>query len=58
MNKDVIVLCTDITSKQSLMIINSGVVVMPFEEYEKAWKMYTNKSVDFPYIHPSLQDQS
>ena len=28
-NKDVIVLCTDITSKQSLMIINSAIVVMP-----------------------------
>ena len=57
--KDVIVLCTDIKAKQSLMIINSGRVVMPFEEYEEAWKIYQN--LEYPtdiYIHPDLQDQS
>lgn len=63
MNKDVIVLCTDIKSKQSLMIINSGIIVMPYEEYEKAWDMYedytkNSKSISIPYIHPDLQDQS
>ena len=63
MNKDVIVLCTDIKSKQSLMIVNSGIIVMPYEEYKKAWEMYEkynedSKSISVPYIHPDLQDQS
>ena len=63
MNKDVIVLCTDIKSKQSLMIVNSGIIVMPYEEYEKAWEMYEeykedSLSISIPCIHPDLQDQS
>jgi nucleoside deoxyribosyltransferase len=62
-NKDVIVLCTDITSKQSLMIINSAIVVMPYEEYKEAWSRYLltqlpNPDFEIPYIHPDLQDQS
>jgi nucleoside deoxyribosyltransferase len=64
MGKDVIVLCTDIKSKQSLMIINSGIIVMPYEEYKKAWEMYMDDILGIknlskkPYIHPDLQDQS
>lgn len=64
MNKDVIVLCTDIKSKQSLMIVNSGIIVMPYEEYKKAWEMYMDDLLGIknlpkkPYIHPDLQDQS
>lgn len=57
--KDVIVLCTDIKAKQSLMIINSGRVVMPYEQYEEAWRIYN--SLVYPndcYVHPYLQDQS
>lgn len=57
--KDVIVLCTDIKAKQSLMIINSGRVVMPYEQYKEAWKIYNG--LIYPndyYIHPDLQDQS
>ena len=56
--KDVIVLCTDIKAKQSLMIVNSGCVVMPFEEYEKAWDIYQKLENQDIYIHPDLQDQS
>ena len=59
MNKDVIVLCTDTKAKQSLMIINSGRVVMPYEQYEEAWRIYN--SLVYPndcYIHPSIKDQS
>lgn len=64
MGKDVIVLCTDIKSKQSLMIVNSGIIVMPYEEYKKAWEMYMDDLLGIkslpkkPYIHPDLQDQS
>lgn len=64
MGKDVIVLCTDIKSKQSLMIVNSGIIVMPYEEYKKAWEMYMDDLLRIkslpkkPYIHPDLQDQS
>lgn len=57
--KDVIVLCTDIKAKQSLMIVNSGRVVMPYEQYKEAWKIYNG--LIYPndcYIHPDLQDQS
>lgn len=56
--KDVIVLCTDIKAKQSLMIVNSGCVVMPFEEYEEAWDIYQKLENQDIYIHPDLQDQS
>lgn len=65
--KDIIVLCTDIKAKQSLMIINSGMIVMPYEKYEEAWWMYEGYKLGtngvehlppFPYIHPDLQDQS
>ena len=64
--KPIIVLCTDITSKQSLMIINSATLVMPYDKYEEAWKMFIDKykgcflvSATSPlYIHPDLQDQS
>lgn len=59
MGKDIIVLCTDIKAKQSLMIINSGKVVMPFDKYKEAWEKYQSMSYsDNPYIHPDLQDQS
>ena len=57
--KDVIVLCTDIKAKQSLMIVNSGRVVMPYEQYKEAWRIYNG--LIYPndcYIHPDLQDQS
>lgn len=57
--KDVIVLCTDIKAKQSLMIINSGRVVMPYEQYKEAWRIYNG--LIYPsdcYVHPDLQDQS
>lgn len=57
--KDVIVLCTDIKAKQSLMIINSGRVVMPYEQYKEAWKIYNGLIyLNDCYIHPDLQDQS
>lgn len=61
--KDIIVLCTDIKSKQSLMIINSGMIVMPYEKYKEAWQMYEGyrlgtDQLTIPYIHPDLQDQS
>ena len=58
-NKDVIVLCTDIKAKQSLMIVNSGRVVIPFDDYKEALTIYQN--LEYPndqYIHPDLQDQS
>lgn len=59
--KDVIVLCTDIESKQSLMIINSALVVEPYEDYEKAFEEYLEfkeGNILTPYINPRLQDQS
>ena len=61
-NKDIVVLCTDIKSKQSLMIINSAVIAMPYNQYKEAWEMYQsigkNQTFTIPYIHPDLQDQS
>ena len=57
-HKPIIVLCTDITSKQSLMIINSGQIVMPYKDYKKAWDMFYYHSSLKPYFHPDLQDQS
>lgn len=57
--KPIMVLCTDIKAKQSLMIINSARVVMPFEKFKEAWEMFTLPPVQMnPYIHPDLQDQS
>ena len=61
MNKDVIVLCPDIKAKQSLMVINSAIVVMPFDQYSEAWMKYKDikqNKQEIPYIHPDLQDQS
>ena len=45
------------------MIINSAIVVMPYEEYKEAWSRYLltqlpNPDFEIPYIHPDLQDQS
>lgn len=61
-NKNIVVLCTDITSKQSLMIINSAIITMPYNQYKEAWEMYMSigkdQKFDIPYIHPDLQDQS
>jgi nucleoside 2-deoxyribosyltransferase len=59
--KDVIVLCTDIEAKQSLMIINSAKIVEPYGDYQKAFEeylAYKEGKFETPYINPRLQDQS
>jgi hypothetical protein len=41
------------------MIVNSGRVVIPFDDYKEALTIY--KNLEYPndqYIHPDLQDQS
>lgn len=43
------------------MIINSALVVEPYEDYEKAFEEYLEfkeGNILTPYINPRLQDQS
>ena len=45
------------------MIINSGMIVMPYEKYKGAWQMYEGYRLGtgqlvVPYIHSDLQGQS
>lgn len=57
LNKDVIVLCTNPDDAQSLMIINSGTIVVPYCMYKEAWVLYSETYVKERFVHSKIKDQ-
>ena len=42
--KDIILLCTAVSGKQSLLITGSSAIIREYNEYEKAWNEYITKA--------------
>lgn len=55
LKKDIILLCTDIKAKQSLMVTNSSLIIHSMDHFEQAWVEYVSNT---PTISKYLEDIS